>query len=311
MSTNIQTTNGNGGQLARRGQSDLKSFLNSPEVINKLAEAASAAMKPEDLVRLALMAASRSPDLAKCTRDSILRSLLDAAALGIQPGGLMGRGYLVARKNNKNGTVECSFDPGWRGLIDIARRTGQIRRIEAHVVHEKDDFEIMRTPLTTIRHKESKDDNPGPVTHAYAAAEFTNGSVQIEIVSKRDLDKVRKMGAQNGPWASWYDEMARKTAVRRLCKFLPYDPMLDQAIRMSDESDNADGTQVMVDTRKPKRSLAERMAPAQAGAMLPEHDEDGVVVDAAELAPTEAPPADEMDPEPEESKAAGREPGED
>jgi recombination protein RecT len=175
MSTNIQTTNGtkNDGQLARRGPNDLKSFLNSPDVIAKLAEAAGKAMRPEDLVRLALMAASRSPDLAKCTRDSVLRSLLDAAALGIQPGGLMGRGYLVARKNNKNGTVECSFDPGWRGLVDIARRSGQIRRIEAHVVHEKDTFKVARTPLTTIQHEPSEHIDPGEVRAAYAASPVT------------------------------------------------------------------------------------------------------------------------------------------
>lgn len=281
----MQTTNGTSSPTRATGKADLKSFLDSPAVRAKLAEAAGKAMRPEDLIRLALVAASRSPDLAKCSRESILRSLLDAAALGIQPGGLMGRGYLVPRKNRQNGTIECSFDPGWRGLIDIARRSGQIRRIEAHVVYERDEFTVRRTPLTEIEHVPCELDDPGPVRAAYAAAEFVDGSVQIEIVSRRDIDKIRKMGAGGGPWASWFDEMARKTAVRRLCKFLPYDLKLDEAIRVSDQND-AGEVEAVVDAKpaKGKRSLAEKLE-THAGAMLPEpqeaveHDADGVVVE--------------------------------
>lgn len=280
----MQTTT-NATPTRATGKADLKSYLDSAAVRAKLAEAAGKAMRPEDLVRLALVAASRSPDLAKCSRESILRSLLDAAALGIQPGGMMGRGYLVPRKNNKNNTIECSFDPGWRGLLDIARRSGSIRRIEAHVVYERDEFTVKRTPLTQIEHVPCELDDPGPVRSAYAAAEFVDGSVQIEIVSRRDLDKIRKMGAGGGPWATWFDEMARKTAVRRLCKYLPYDPKLDEAIRVSDQSD-AGEIEASVETKpKARKSLSEKL---QADAMLPEaredghaveHDADGVVVE--------------------------------
>lgn len=285
--TMTTTQNGtNGAHLARRN--DLKSFLDAPAVRAKLAEAAGRAMKPEDLIRLALVAASRTPDLKKCSNESILRSLLDAAALGIKPGGLMGRGYLVPRKNNKNNTVECNFDPGWRGLIDIARRSGQIRRIEAHVVYQKDEFHFERNPLTTLRHVPTDDEDPGPVTRAYAVAEFTGGEVQIEIVPKRDLDKIRKLGAGGGPWSSWYDEMARKTAVRRLCKYLPYDPQLDAAIEASDRSDGFDGGVVEVveekPGRKPRRSLAEKLSAAEGEATLPA-TEDESEVDAADADP--------------------------
>lgn len=259
--TDMTTTNGGGGAMAKRtGAGDLKSYLDSPAVRAKLGEAAAGAMKPEDLVRLTLIAASRSPDIAKCSRETILRSLMDAAALGIKPGGLMGRGYLVPRKNHKNGTIECCFDPGWRGLIDIARRSGQIRRIEAHVVFEADEFSVTRTPLTNIRHVPSEDANPGAVRAAYAVAEFTGGEVQIEILYRRDLDKVRKMGASGGPWSTWYDEMARKTAVRRLCKYLPYDPQLDEAIRVMDEVDGDTDVALSVVDAAPKPSAAKRLA---------------------------------------------------
>ncbi len=255
------TTTGDRTPARRTERRDLKTFLNSPAVRSKLAEVASAAMKPDDLIRLALIAASRAPDLEKCTEASILRALLDASALGIQPGGLMGRGYLVPRKNGRTNTTEAHFDPGWRGLVDIARRSGQIRRIEAHAVHELDTFVVERSPLTTVRHVPNEGAEPGPIRAAYAVAEFTGGELQIEIVWKRDLDKIRRLGADKGPWASWADEMARKTAVRRLCKYLPYDPMLERAMAASDAADDVDfGVDV---EPAPKMSIAEKVRAKQ------------------------------------------------
>ncbi len=303
--TEMTTTTG--AAVAKpRSSGDLKSYLNSPEVRAKLAEAAGAAMKPEDLIRLTLLAASRSPDIAKCSRETILRSLLDAAALGIKPGGLMGRGYLVPRKNNKNGTIECCFDPGWRGLIDIARRSGQIRRIEAHVVYEKDSFTVERTPLTVVRHVPCEDPNPGAVRAAYAVAEFSGGEVQIEILYRRDLDKVRKMGANGGPWSTWYDEMARKTAVRRLCKYLPYDPQVDEAIRIIDEQDGDVETALRSEDAKVesiKKLTAKLQSRPSAEAMLPPTE------DPEETGEMPHEPEEETDPLTGERVPAAREPG--
>jgi len=118
---------------ASTGANQLKAFFDRVEVRNKLAEVASNHFTADELTRLALLAASRQPDLLKCTQTSVLRALIDAAELGIKPGGVMGRGYLVPRWNNKikPAGLECCFDPGWRGLADIARRSGKVRRIEA------------------------------------------------------------------------------------------------------------------------------------------------------------------------------------
>lgn len=310
MTGAIETTAAPATPAARRGiANDLKSYLDSPGVRAKLNEVAGNAMKPDDLIRLALMAASRSPDLVKCSRESILRSLLDAAALGIKPGGLMGRGYLVPRKNRQNNTLECCFDPGWRGLVDIARRSGQIKRIEAHVVYAMDEFYVQRTPLTSIRHVPSEEPNPGEVRAAYAVAEFQGGELQIEVMMRRDLEKIRKLGAQNGPWAQWYDEMARKSAVRRLCKYLPYDPQLDEAMRVMDQADGeldapshvVEETQATKPTAAQKLTakLISRKASAQEGdAMLPPVEEEP------------AQPYVEHDPETGEVVPPEREPGE-
>src|ERR1051325_8269002 len=129
-------------QTKKSYASPLHAYLDAPAVRAKLAEVASAAMKPEDLVRLTLMAAMRQPQLLQCTKESVLRALMDAAALGIRPGGLMGRGYLIPRRNNKTQTLECHFDPGWRGLIDVARRSGEVKAISAHVVYQNERFHV-------------------------------------------------------------------------------------------------------------------------------------------------------------------------
>lgn len=237
----MSEANGNAAMVTTTPKArDLKSYLEQPGVRQRLAQAAGGALKPEDLIRLALMAASRNEQLLKCSQDSILRALLDAAALGIKPGGLMGRGYLVPRWNKYIRANECNFDPGWRGLVDIARRSGKIRRIEAHVVFDSDVFEYEMAPLTKLRHIPSEDEDPGEVRAAWAVAELSTGELQIEVMWRRDLEKVRKLGAENGPWKDWYDEMARKSVVRRLCKYLPYDPMLDEAVRLADAADPVD-----------------------------------------------------------------------
>lgn len=220
--------------------SPLHAFLDHTNVRAKLAEVANAAMRPEDLVRLCLMAASRQPELLQCTQESVLRALMDAAALGIRPGGLMGRGYLLPRRNNKvkPSVLECYFDPGWRGLIDIARRSGEIKSVAAHVVYAKDRFHVAFGSTPRLDHEPVLEGDRGEIVAAYAIAEFKDGSVQTEVLTKGDIHKIRAVSAaENGPWKDWEDEMSRKSAVRRLCKYLPFDPILEKAIEVATSSD--------------------------------------------------------------------------
>ena len=267
MSEEIVKTNGNG-----KGPVTLKSFLESPQVKNKLAEVASRFLKPEDLVRLALMAASRQPELLKCSHTSILRALMDAAALGIAPGGVMGRGYLVPRKNRKNGELEACFDPGWRGLCDIARRDKRVLKIDAKVVYEGDAFEYREGTEQTLIHQPVLDqEERGEIIAAYAIAKV-DGEQQIEVLTRADIEKIRRTSmAQSGPWKDWPEEMARKSAVRRLCKYLPYSPTLERATEHSYEPDTGERTAPdPVPASKPRAQvLTERIRARTAAATLP------------------------------------------
>lgn len=245
----------------------LGDYLRSAGATKKMAEVASGALTPEAMTRLALLAANRNPAIADCRWDTVLRSLLDAAELGITPGGMQGRGYLVPRKG------ECCFDPGWRGLIDIARRSGAIASISAHVVREKDKYEVTFGVDERIEHKPFLGGDAGPIVGAYAVARFKDGSHQIEFLTRADIDKISNTSAakKSGPWGHWEDEMARKTAVRRLCKYLPYEPKLERAMQAAGEADE-DFMESSVETAATKaKALSEKLkAPVQ-------HDSDGVV----------------------------------
>lgn len=283
-------------QLAKRPAppKTLKDFLDQPSTRAKLAEVATSAMRPDDLTRLALMAASRQPEIAKCAPHTVLRALMDAAALGIKPGGLMGRGYLVPRKRNwKDASgkwqseLECHFDPGWRGLIDIARRSGKIKRIEAHPVYEGDRFLVTFGNHPTLVHEPDLDsEDRGEVRAAYAIAEFHDGSTQTEVLTKSDIIKIRNSSAaKGGPWNDWFDEMARKSAVRRLCKYLPFDPLLERALEAATDTEAEkpmlrDGAELIpLEAAKPRaKSLAEKISrnttsPDGEGDLVPTEEE--------------------------------------
>ena len=232
MSQEIQTASGGSEKPSTR---TLRSFLEGDAAQAKLAEVASKFMQPGDLVRLTLLAASRQPDLLKCSQTSILRALMDAATMGIMPGGTMGRGYLVPRKNKINGALEACFDPGYRGLIDIARRSGKVKAMDAKPVYQGDLFEYEEGLDKKLRHVPTLDaKSRGELVAAYAIARFYEGDPQIEVLTRADIDKIRNSSAsKSGPWLTWYEEMARKSAVRRICKFLPYDPILERAIELA------------------------------------------------------------------------------
>lgn len=232
-----------GKQIAGKAKT-LGDFLNANKAT--LEEFAKGFMKPEAMIRLAQMAFVKNPTLAKCTLGSILRALMDSAALRVKPGGVNGRGYLVPRKNNNAGGVyEAHFDPGWRGLVDVARRSGLIKSIGAQVVRSGDVFEYGYNPLPVLTWKPARDGEVNrPIVAAFAVAELKDGGIQIEVLEGEDLEKIKGVSEaakrETGPWMDWPTEMARKSVVKRLCKYLPvpddFDD-LDRAMTISDAAD--------------------------------------------------------------------------
>jgi recombination protein RecT len=181
-------------------------------------------LTPERLIRICLSAASRNPVLLECSHESLLKSIMTAGQLGIEPDGVLGMGHLVPFKNNKTQKMEATFILGYRGCLDLARRSGDVQTIETGVVHAKDKFEIEFGLDRKLRHIPAWElADPGETIAVYAIATLSDGTKQIEVMSRAQIDAIRSRSKAGnfGPWVSDYDEMARKTVVKRITKTLP------------------------------------------------------------------------------------------
>lgn len=222
-------------------------YLSKNEVLVKqqIQNALPKHMDAAKMYRVLLTELTRIPDLNKCTVKSVLSGLIQSSTLGLEPGGVLGHSYLIPYRNNKNGTYECQFILGYRGMIDLARRSGQLVSIQAHAVYEKDTFEFEYGLNEKLRHLPSLKDR-GTFVCAYALAALS-GTVtvggqqayQFEVMTKEDVDKIRgrsqSSGSQYSPWKTDYEEMAKKTVIRRLFKYLPISTELRDVIAAEEE----------------------------------------------------------------------------
>jgi recombination protein RecT len=202
---------------------------------SKIEQVAPKHLSADRLMRVALMTISRTPKLAECTPHSLLNAFMTASQLGLEVGGVLGEAYLVPYGK------EATFLVGYRGLINLARRSGQIISIEAQVVREGDLFDFEYGLELRFRHQ-PKAEVDAQITHAWALARFRDGGHQLDVMTIRDVEAIRKRSrsATNGPWVTDFAEMAKKTVVRRLCKYLPLSPEVADAIDTSDKSEFGD-----------------------------------------------------------------------
>lgn len=178
----------------------------------------------ERMLNIGLVAASKNPMLLECEPISVLRCMMQASTLGLEPDTPLGLSYLVPFRNHKTGKYECQLITGYRGLIDLARRSGNIESIEAHCVFDTDefDFELGLTPK--LKHRPSLfNESKRNFIAAYAIAKLVGGGVQFEVMSVNDIEEIRlrSKASKHGPWVTDYNEMAKKTVIRRLSKYLP------------------------------------------------------------------------------------------
>lgn len=183
-------------------------------------------MNKERMFQLALSAYNQTPGLAECSPASVLGCLMKCTALGMEPSAVdgLGRAYILPFNNKKTGRKEATMILGYKGMIDLARRSGELRDISARVVHEGDDFSFEYGLNEDLRHIPSPAPLEGrPMTHVYMVAHFMDGGHYIDVMTKQEVDEVRKRSKSPnfGPWKTDYEAMAMKTVIRRAFKFLP------------------------------------------------------------------------------------------
>lgn len=191
------------------------------------------------MFRVILTAFRTTPKLAQCTPASFMGSVMTAAQLGLEPNTPLGHCYLIPRKSK--GSMECTLMLGYQGMIELARRSGKVRRLHAYVVREGDEFEWELGLNPTIRHKPKDDNADAPITHAYACAKLEHGDDMFSVLTRAEIEKRRKRGASgrgiSTPWDTDYDAMARKSAVRDLWSFLPKSAEMARAAQVDDEGE--------------------------------------------------------------------------
>ncbi|QDZ76519.1 recombination protein RecT [Bacillus cereus] len=183
----------------------------------RMAEVLPKHMDMNRMSRIALTTIRTNPKLLECAVSSLMGAVMQAVQLGLEPG-LLGHCYILPYKR------EATFIIGYKGMIDLARRSGHIQSIYAHAVHENDEFEYELGLHPKLEHKPSYGDR-GAFIGAYAVAHFKDGGYQMEFMPKNEIEKRRKRSASANssysPWSSDYEEMAKKTVVRYMFKYLP------------------------------------------------------------------------------------------
>ena len=196
-------------------------------------------MSIDRLVRTALTCFSTTPGLLDCTPRSLLGAVIQCAQLGLEPG-IIGMAYLIPFRNNRQNTVEVQFIPGYRGLLALARRSGEISTIQAHCVQAEDHFKYRYGIDPQLDHVPAEKADRGAMTHVYAVARLKDGGVQYEVMTKAEVDAHRdrySKAAKSGPWQTEYPEMAKKTVLRRLCKLLPASVELQTAVALDERAE--------------------------------------------------------------------------
>lgn len=175
-------------------------------------------LTPERFTRMVLTAISSNKDLQNCTPASFLGAMMQAAQLGVEPNTPLGQAYLLPYKNR--GTLECQFQLGYKGLIDLAYRSGEITTIQAHEVKENDEFSYEYGTKNIITHKPALK-NRGEITHYYAMFKTKQGGESFLVMNIEDIRAFAKKysksyGSNYSPWTTSFDEMAKKTVLKAL-----------------------------------------------------------------------------------------------
>jgi recombination protein RecT len=191
-------------------------------------------LTPERMFTVVINCLLRTPKLMECDAASLLRCIAQCAELGLEPGGALGQAYLVPFAK------ECTLIIGYRGFLELARRSGSLLQGETHIVYTKDRFVIEHGLEPKLVHSPHLGSDRGPPVAVYFIGRLNNGEKHVEIMPWDEVMKIKARAlsrAPKGPWAEpdFEPEMARKTVIRRAAKYMALDGKLRDALEREDE----------------------------------------------------------------------------
>lgn len=221
MEKNLIQKQGVQMSAAKAEKKTMQAYIKAMEPAIK--KALPSVITPERFTRMVLSALSSTPKLAECSPQSFLAAMMTAAQLGVEPNTALGQAYLLPYRNH--GQMECQFQLGYKGLIDLAYRSGEVSVIQAHTVYENDVFEYELGMDPKLRHVPAKADRGEAVAY-YAMFKTKDGGYGFEVMSVDDVQRhaqrySKSYGSGSSPWRSNFDEMAKKTVLKRALKYAP------------------------------------------------------------------------------------------
>lgn len=199
---------------------------------------------PDKMIRVAITAMSRTPALLECEQTSLIGAIITSSQLGLMPDGVLGEAYLIPFRNNSKNRMECQFMIGYRGYVALALRSGQVKSIQARAVKKSDKFEYEFGLEPKLVHVPKSGDDE--ITHFYAVIQLMTGGTLFEVMTCDEVNFIRDKSKaysfahdkKKTIWFLHYEEMGKKTVIRRLIKMAPLSPEINRAVGLDDLADN-------------------------------------------------------------------------
>lgn len=209
-------TGANGTSVAKKENKSKTIFDVIQAGAKQFATALPKHINSDRFVRIAITTIRQNPKLAQCNQESLLGALMVSAQLGLEPG-VLGQCYLIPYGR------ECQFQIGYKGMIELLRRSGQLKDIYAYSVYENDEFEMTYGLNRDLKHKPNLQDR-GNFIGCYCVAVLKDDARAFEYMTKEEIEAHGKKFSKtygNGPWKTDFEAMAHKTVVKKMLKWLP------------------------------------------------------------------------------------------
>ena len=242
-------------------QRDFKRTLQSQW--GKIQEVLPKTMSAERFFQLAVSAYNSEPKLADCSTISVLSCVMKCAALGMEPSAVdgLGRAYILPFFNGKTKRLEATFILGYKGMLDLARRSGEIKSISARAVYEGDEFRYAYGLNEDLYHVPMHQSDK--LIYTYCVAHFKDGGHYFIVLSRDDIERARKASkaGKSGPWVTNYDAMAIKTAIRRAFPYLPVSIVAQEAAASDEQTPDYSSVLRPTFTVEPEATETPEVAP--------------------------------------------------
>lgn len=246
-----RTEHANGAGSQKSGAMILLDDLQSDDTTRKLLQILPSHMKPEFFVRVVINQLNKNPKLALCTRQSFIGSVLDLAAIGLEPDGR--RAHLIPYGRT------CTYQLDYKGIAELVLRSGKVSHVAADVIRRGDIFVWNKGQLKEhvphfLRTDAKAPKEAGEVFAAYSLVVFKDGTERAEVMSRADILAIRdgspgwqafvSKKSNDTPWDPRFPhkefEMWKKTVFKRLSKWLPISAEAQAAIEKEDHNDYGD-----------------------------------------------------------------------